>query len=153
MIEPCTTSTPFVCSGKQPWDLRATPLVASLLQSAQSGAQGSSHYVSGCCGHRLIARQRNFGFLSIISFSCTILVTWEGVLVYVILERDFYTLLTTLAVSLLQASSMRLPVGYYDSGAVSDQLARLCQYVCRLVGHAHLLGCHPGLSFLPYHRQ
>lgn len=37
-------------------------------------------------------KQRNFGFLSMISFSCTVLVTWEGVLVYVTLrEKKYFT--------------------------------------------------------------
>lgn len=27
--------------------------------------------------------QRNFGFMSILGFSCTVLITWEGILVYV----------------------------------------------------------------------
>lgn len=31
--------------------------------------------------NRLTKKQRNFGFLSMISFSCTVLVTWEGILV------------------------------------------------------------------------
>lgn len=35
-----------------------------------------------------MVEQRNFGFLSMISFSCTVLVTWEGVLVYVNRTRN-----------------------------------------------------------------
>lgn len=26
--------------------------------------------------------QRNFGFMSIVGFSCTLMITWEGLLVY-----------------------------------------------------------------------
>ena len=32
---------------------------------------------------KLIHDKRNFGFMSMLGFSCTIMVTWEGVLVYV----------------------------------------------------------------------
>lgn len=31
----------------------------------------------------LTDEQRNFGFMSMLGFSCTIMVTWEGMLVYV----------------------------------------------------------------------
>lgn len=31
---------------------------------------------------RLTDGQRNFGFMSMLGFSCTIMVTWEGLLVY-----------------------------------------------------------------------
>ena len=31
----------------------------------------------------MVLRQRRFGFMSMLSFSCTVLVTWEGVLVLV----------------------------------------------------------------------
>lgn len=40
--------------------------------------------------------KRNFGFMTILGFSCTVLITWEGSLVLVSLPgcRDFYVWLT-----------------------------------------------------------
>ena len=34
----------------------------------------------------LTCRQRNFGFMSILGFSCTLMVTWEGMFWYAVLN-------------------------------------------------------------------
>ena len=57
----------------------------------------------------IIVRQRRFGFMSMLSFSCTVLITWEGVLVLVFyIARGLLLLLTLYSGCLQKASQSRV---------------------------------------------